>query len=283
MDSKEILKKYMPDTGEGETLASQAVTAVNKLNYKWYNDGDVYDTTNMKGWANDLTSYANWLAKHIDGTEEILDKIYKIEYNDEKAYEGIINELKAFVYNDKLLSELDKKPKEGTIYDCAGSYQFSINDDDDEDDWDDGDGIYDDEDEEDELEESKKDEVNFDKCQAVLQLDNSYEMGIIISPDNKTVQYMYSDGDGPYESEIEYDEDGNPYFRDEEGTIWEIGDFMRTNSEEDELNENCTQVASVPTSKVGVFGANKETEELFEGNNNLNDILTQMTKLKDYE
>ena len=38
-----IIDKYMPDIGEGDSLASQMVTAVNKLIYKWYNDGDVYD------------------------------------------------------------------------------------------------------------------------------------------------------------------------------------------------------------------------------------------------
>ena len=37
----DILNKYMPFTGEGKTMASQLVTAVNKLVYKWYNDGDV--------------------------------------------------------------------------------------------------------------------------------------------------------------------------------------------------------------------------------------------------
>ena len=32
-----IIDKYMPDIGEGDSLASQMVTAVNKLIYKWYN------------------------------------------------------------------------------------------------------------------------------------------------------------------------------------------------------------------------------------------------------
>lgn len=55
-----ITVKYMPDYGEGETIASQAVTAVNKLIYKWYNDGDVFDNTKyLEGWWNDLSSYAN--------------------------------------------------------------------------------------------------------------------------------------------------------------------------------------------------------------------------------
>ena len=57
---EDIIHKYMPAMGEGETLASQAVTAINKLIYKWYNDGDVYDNRySLQGWANDLSSYAN--------------------------------------------------------------------------------------------------------------------------------------------------------------------------------------------------------------------------------
>lgn len=41
----DILEEYLPSTGEGDSLASQMVTAVNKLIYKWYNDDDVYDNT----------------------------------------------------------------------------------------------------------------------------------------------------------------------------------------------------------------------------------------------
>lgn len=56
----EIIDKYLPASGEGENMASQIVTAVNKLIYKWYNDGDVYDNTGyLEGWANDISDYAN--------------------------------------------------------------------------------------------------------------------------------------------------------------------------------------------------------------------------------
>ena len=59
--------KYLPISGEGETKATQIVTAVSKLVYKWYNDGDVFDNTfHLEGWANDLSSYANWLYEHTD-------------------------------------------------------------------------------------------------------------------------------------------------------------------------------------------------------------------------
>lgn len=68
--------KYMPDYGDGDTMASQAETALNKLVYKWYNDGDVYDNQHgMAGWANDISGSANWLANHFPGAKAILDRI----------------------------------------------------------------------------------------------------------------------------------------------------------------------------------------------------------------
>ena len=78
---------------------------------------------------------------------------------------------------------------------------------------------------------AEKQNSNFSKSQAILPLNNYQAMGIIISDDGETVQYMYSndENDNMYEAEIEYDEDGNPYFVDKEGTSWEINDFMRTN------------------------------------------------------
>ena len=84
---------YLPVMGEGETMATQIVTAVNKLVYKWYNDGDVYDNTlYLEGWVNDLSSYANWLYENLDirvkRTLENIDKIYI--YGD---YEDLLQDL----------------------------------------------------------------------------------------------------------------------------------------------------------------------------------------------
>ena len=83
----ELNDKYLPSQGEGETEATQAITAINKLVYKWYNDGDVYDNVNsgLSGWANDLSSYANWLHKNIDGASEILERIFELRYGNSLA------------------------------------------------------------------------------------------------------------------------------------------------------------------------------------------------------
>lgn len=155
---KGVNEKYLPDSGEGETLATQTVTAVNKLIYKWYNDGDTYDTTTMQGWANDLSSYANWLDQNIDGAGDILHKIYDLSYNDENGYERILKELADTCLDIDYLDRLNEQPKEGSVYECDGDFVFEEFQEDDEydeyeEDWEDEED-EDDWDEDDELEES---------------------------------------------------------------------------------------------------------------------------------
>ena len=133
---------YLPSYGEGDTMANQAVTAITKLVYKWYNDGDVYDNTyQLKGWANDLSSYANWLYTYIPETQTILDKISGI--SDEDEYEDLIlRPLADTIFNADYLKYLSTfAEKQGSIYDCDGPFEFIEEEDDyDEDDY------YDDED-----------------------------------------------------------------------------------------------------------------------------------------
>lgn len=141
----ELSDKYLPVSGEGETMATQIVTAVSKLVYKWYNDGDVFDNTHgMTGWANDLSSYANWLYEHT-AASTILDKIATCYTDDD--YEELLKELADMLLNASFLAKMDKMEKVGTIYSCDGKFRFVENDESDEDD----DGYwYDDYDEDDE-------------------------------------------------------------------------------------------------------------------------------------
>lgn len=79
------------------------------------------------------------------------------------------------------------------------------------------------------LRESKKavKESKFDQSQATLPLDNYQSIGIIISKDGSTVQYMYSDDDNSvYESDIEYDDNSRAYFKDENGDTWYLDEFI---------------------------------------------------------
>ena len=140
---EDVINKYMPNEGEGETLASQIVTAVNKLIYKWYNDGDVYDNVNsrMAGWGNDLSSYANWLSTYCDRAARILDSIYNC--SDDDTYENILKTLADKCLDPNYLGTMEE-PKDGSIYDCDGPFEFndgSYNDEED-DYWQDDEDMY---------------------------------------------------------------------------------------------------------------------------------------------
>ena len=118
-----LIDKYMPSRGEGETVASQIVTAVNKLIYKWYNDGDVFDNTHhLEGWANDLSSYANWLYENTKDAWKILNKINDCLTGSE--YEDLLQELADKLLNEEYLAEQSKVAKVGTIYDCDGKFKY---------------------------------------------------------------------------------------------------------------------------------------------------------------
>lgn len=117
---EKVTDKYMPARGEGDTTASQIVTAINKLVYKWYNDGDVYDNTwTMEGWCNDLSSCANWLYKYANAT--ILCEIENCFTHAD--YELLLKELADTFFNEDVLAKYEME-KIGTIYECDGQFRF---------------------------------------------------------------------------------------------------------------------------------------------------------------
>lgn len=129
-----INDRYLPSQGEGETKATQVVTAVTKLVYKWYNDGDVYDNTYaLEGWCNDLSSYANWLHSHSDDkVKRILEKI-AICCNG-SDYEDLLAELADTLLDSEELEKMNAIPKDGSIYKCEGHFVFEEYDEEEEDD-----------------------------------------------------------------------------------------------------------------------------------------------------
>jgi hypothetical protein len=130
---EEINEKYLPDRGEGDNVATQIVTAVNKLVYKWYNDGDVYDNTHsMDGWCNDLSSYANWLYYWSDGpVQNTLLKIFDI--SSESEYEDLLKELADMLLDKDYLYPASRCETKGSIYSCQGPFRFEEPND--EEDW----------------------------------------------------------------------------------------------------------------------------------------------------
>lgn len=128
------LSNYLPPRGEGETMASQVATAVNKLVFKWWNDGDVYDNNyGMEGWANDLSSYANWLYTYIPATKRVLEMIYKC--GSEQEYETILCKLLQATTDGEDLERWYNQTKRGSVYDCDGPFSWRDPADEDEDDY----------------------------------------------------------------------------------------------------------------------------------------------------
>ena len=136
--SNRLESKYLPSEGDGDTLATQAVTAISKLIYKWFNDGDVYDNTHaLKGWMNDISNQANWLAENIPGAKEILMKIEDI--SEEQEYtETILYPLFKLIFDEEKLRKLNLSSKKGSVYDCDGPFEFfeEKDDEDEDDEWD---------------------------------------------------------------------------------------------------------------------------------------------------
>lgn len=137
-----ICDQYLPARGEGDTMASQIVTAVCKLVYKWYNDGDVFDNTYLlEGWWNDLSDFANWLYKNVPESSDILISIGNCSSDGD--YENLLKDLADTLLDETLLNEYAQFAKSGTVYSCAGPFKFVEDDEDEEEDY-----FEDDEDEE---------------------------------------------------------------------------------------------------------------------------------------
>lgn len=132
---QELIEKYLPSMGDGDNQATQAVTALCKLTYKWFNDGDVYDNHYyLQGWANDISGSANWLYNNIPITQSLLMEIKYI--HSEKEYEELLDELENVVLKEELLAELEKKSKVGSAYNEHGPFSFDDSiDEDDEDEY----------------------------------------------------------------------------------------------------------------------------------------------------
>lgn len=128
---------YLPLEGQGDNVAQQLCTCINKIIYKWYNDGDVYDNVmnySLSGWVNDLSSYANWMACNIEGAKDILMKIGDADGS--AGYEKILKEIADKYLVKDVMEGYEKFPVKGSIYDCDGPFEFrEVRDDEDEDDY----------------------------------------------------------------------------------------------------------------------------------------------------
>lgn len=121
-DWDKIQNKYLPDVGQGKTLLTQAVTCVCKLVYRYFNDGDFYQTTFVFESYTNLTSYANWLYEHIEETRKILNSIYSI--NSEQEYVDILWKLSEIIFSESFVSKYESSELKGDVYKCDGPFTF---------------------------------------------------------------------------------------------------------------------------------------------------------------
>lgn len=153
-DNFENTSEYLPSFGDGDTKGTQAATALSKIVFRWFNDGDVYDNNyGLEGWANDISGSANWLYEYVSGADKILNRIQTIG-SDKDKYTDILYDLATLV--DPMIPDLNNEPKVGDAYDEEGPFEFNEHYDD-EDYYDDEDD-YDYEEDEDEYEEDSDDE-----------------------------------------------------------------------------------------------------------------------------
>lgn len=119
-----LTDQYMPSRGQGDTKASQLVTATNKILYRWYNGGDTIQSD-----VNDLTDYANWIEKYIREEPEINKIMASAEkYTDSESPDYILYvliPLIKFVFREDFLAGLATESRVGSIYECSGRFVYN--------------------------------------------------------------------------------------------------------------------------------------------------------------
>ena len=118
-----VLDQYLPASGEGDTMATQVATAVSRIGYHWFNDGDTI-------WTDECQSCADWLYKNVRGFDTVIRALNKQPFAGEQSLEDD-DERYSDIYGDKLkklldvsvnldLEWLNEEPAEGSFFDCEG-------------------------------------------------------------------------------------------------------------------------------------------------------------------
>lgn len=118
----EVLTQYLPDTGEGDTMATQLATAVDRIVYRWFNDGETI-------WTDECQPFADWLWQNIDGIDAVIDDMnqymfvgfpYIKDWTFRGIYENCLKKILDIATDRDLLNDLDSRPKEGSVFDSQG-------------------------------------------------------------------------------------------------------------------------------------------------------------------
>lgn len=102
-NAKDIKDLYdlVPDNGQADTLAGELVRAFMRLEYRWYNDGDVY--FEGYGYTDTCSAPATFICRHTDGAFEQDFFDFADENNLKYNAEGFVDYdkmgYKGFIYN----------------------------------------------------------------------------------------------------------------------------------------------------------------------------------------
>lgn len=133
-----ILDIYMPHSGEGNTVASQIATAVAKIAYRWFNDGDTVSSDWMvtgETIAGGLSQFANWLYINVRESRQMFnDWLEKFNHNpiSNAEYEEFLYDLCTNLLNPDLLDGYSTEDKIDTIYNnrwANGKFKPELDDD----------------------------------------------------------------------------------------------------------------------------------------------------------
>ena len=111
---EDILNRYLPEEGQGETRAEQAVTAVNNLVYAFYDRGTVI-AESLPEYDPDLECYAKWLRKHTS-SRAVLLRIKLEDAENLDSYAEYLFELADYLLDEPRLKTLSKYKTVGDIY-----------------------------------------------------------------------------------------------------------------------------------------------------------------------
>lgn len=121
----EILNTYMPKTGEGDTLASQIATAVAKIGYRWFNDGDTVSSNWMVQSETDaggLAQYANWLYVNVPEAKPLfrswISRFDHESVSDSEYVDFLYNMCEVLLEPD-LLEGYSAEPVKDSIYNAS--------------------------------------------------------------------------------------------------------------------------------------------------------------------
>ena len=133
-----ILDYYMPPRGEGDTMANQIATAVAKIAYRWFNDGDTVSSDWMVAGetiAGGLSQFANWLYENVKESRPMFnDWLEKFNHNtvSNAEYETFLYDMCTNLLDLDLLDGYFSEEKRDTLYSKkweSGKFKPELDDD----------------------------------------------------------------------------------------------------------------------------------------------------------